>query len=270
MRCGPPTSWSWAVAADVPAGRARLLEVVEQSPAAAARHDRAGWVNLFTPDGAVEDPVGSRPHVGHEALGRFFDTFIAPRDIAFHRDVDIVTDDSVVRDLTLGITMSPKVSLAVPALLHYTLREVDGTVRIARLQAYWELPAMMGRFLATGPAAAPVGLALTRALLTNQGLSGTVGFARGVPAPRRRQRRRLEDVLTALSTGDEVTLHRLLGHARLPADFADLRTRFQGAHWGRVLSAGRSATATVYPAAGANVLIADFTSRGEVERLRVF
>jgi hypothetical protein len=35
-------------------------------------------------------------------------------------------------------------------------------------------------------------------------------------------------------------------------------------------SAGRSATATVYQPSGANVLIADFTARGEIEHLRVF
>ncbi|WP_428339317.1 hypothetical protein [Mycobacterium sp.] len=39
-----------------------LLAAVERSPAAAAAHDRRGWVGLFTDDGRVEDPVGSRPH----------------------------------------------------------------------------------------------------------------------------------------------------------------------------------------------------------------
>lgn len=48
-----------------------LMEVVERSPAAAGRRDRHGWVALFTADGSVEDPVGSQPHVGHTALGRF-------------------------------------------------------------------------------------------------------------------------------------------------------------------------------------------------------
>lgn len=40
--------------------RERLLAAVERSPHAAAAHDRAGWVGLFTGDGRVEDPVGSR------------------------------------------------------------------------------------------------------------------------------------------------------------------------------------------------------------------
>jgi hypothetical protein len=67
-------------------GRAEsaLLAAVERSPEAAA-HDRAGWVGLFTVDGRIEDPVGSRPHVGQAQIGRFYDTFIGPRDIAFDR-----------------------------------------------------------------------------------------------------------------------------------------------------------------------------------------
>ncbi len=71
-----------------PVDRAALLAAVERSPDAAAARDRAGWVGLFTADGRIEDPVGSRPHVGHAQIGRFFDTFIGPRDITFHRDLD--------------------------------------------------------------------------------------------------------------------------------------------------------------------------------------
>ena len=49
-----------------------------------------GWA--FSPtDGFVEDPVGAGRHVGHTQIGRFYDTFIGPRQIIFHRDVDIVS-----------------------------------------------------------------------------------------------------------------------------------------------------------------------------------
>ena len=89
----------------VPPDRERLLAAVERSPQAAAAHDRAGWVALFTDDGRVEDPVGSRPHVGREQIGRFYDTFIGPRDIKFHRDLDIVFGTVVLRDLELEVSM---------------------------------------------------------------------------------------------------------------------------------------------------------------------
>ncbi|MBL7660525.1 transporter, partial [Escherichia coli] len=44
-----------------PPNRDELLAAVERSPQAAAAHDRAGWVGLFTGDARVEDPVGSQP-----------------------------------------------------------------------------------------------------------------------------------------------------------------------------------------------------------------
>ena len=70
---------------------AELLAVVERSPAATDVHDRSGWVGLFTADGRVEDPYGSRPSRRARCeIGRFYDTFIGPRQIIFHRDVDLV------------------------------------------------------------------------------------------------------------------------------------------------------------------------------------
>ena len=99
-----------------------LLAAVERSPQAAAAHDRARWVGLFTPDGRIDDPVGSRPHTGHDQIARFYGTFVAPRQIVFHPDVDIVEGTSVVRDLTLQVVMSSSVTMMIPAVLRYDLR----------------------------------------------------------------------------------------------------------------------------------------------------
>jgi Nuclear transport factor 2 (NTF2) domain len=134
--------------------RAHLLAAVARSPRAAAAHDRAGWVGLFTGDGRIEDPVGSRPHVGHAQIGRFYDTFIGPRDIEFHRDLDIVVGTAVLRDLELEVSMDSAVTMYIPAFLRYDLRadlrEGHGYWKIAQLRAYWELPAMMLQFLRAG------------------------------------------------------------------------------------------------------------------------
>ncbi|HTM86237.1 MAG TPA: ketosteroid isomerase family protein, partial [Mycobacterium sp.] len=156
-----------------------LLATVERSPAAAAAHDRAGWVGLFSPDGRVEDPVGSRPHVGSEQIGRFYDTFIGPRDITFHRDLDIVHGATVIRDLQLEVAMGTSVTMHIPAILRYDLQESGGHLQLLRLRAYWELPAMMRQFLGNGIAALPAGAQLSRSLLRNQRLAGTAGFATG-------------------------------------------------------------------------------------------
>ena len=92
---------------------------MERSPQAFTVHDRDGWVGAFTADARVEDPVGSQPHVGYEQIYRFYDTFIGPRDIKFHRDLDIVFGTVVLRDLELEVSMGSgrdDVHSRVPAL----------------------------------------------------------------------------------------------------------------------------------------------------------
>jgi hypothetical protein len=85
------------------------LPPAELSLDAAGRRDRAEWLGLFAHDGRVEDPVGSTPHVGHVQIGRFYDTFIGPREITFDSRADFVAGSTVVRDLTLNVRMSAAV-----------------------------------------------------------------------------------------------------------------------------------------------------------------
>jgi hypothetical protein len=77
--------------------REALLAVVERSPACVAVHDRAGWLDLFSDDAVVEDPVGSAPAPkASGVLGRFYDTFIAR--VAGGRRLD----PAVVREAAQG------------------------------------------------------------------------------------------------------------------------------------------------------------------------
>src|SRR6476646_2981872 len=156
--------------------RADLLATAERSPAAAGAGDRKAWIGLFTSNGCVEDPVGSAPHRGVAAIGQFYDTFIGPRDIRFHPDVDIVVGPIVVRDGELEVTMASTVTLRVPAYIRFDLQDDAGELKIAALSALWELPAMLGQFLRVGIRAVPAVLQLSRLLLTNQGAVGTLGF----------------------------------------------------------------------------------------------
>src|SRR5258705_6241994 len=159
--------------------RADMLATAERSPAAAAAHDRDGWVGLYTANGRVENPVGSRPHVGTAAIGRFYDTFIGPREITFHRDVDIVVGTTVIRDLELEVKMASTLTMRIPTYLRYDIEGHDSELNVAALQAFWELPAMVGKFLRSGVRAVPAGAELAKALVTNQGLAGTLGFLGG-------------------------------------------------------------------------------------------
>lgn len=257
--------------------RVAVLATVERSPAAAAAHDRDGWVDLFTPDGRVQDPVGSRPHIGREQLRRFYDTFIGPRTITVHRDVDIVAGGTVLRDLVLEVAMGPAVTMRIPAILRYDVREHDGRLRIAALRAYWELPAMAVQFARTGLPAVPAGLGLTCALLRNQGPAGALGFAAGLPGVGARGKRLLSEFLADAATGDEVALKRRIGAglqvtagdgAVLPQ--GELVGLLAGARIRTLLAAGRSVAASVSGRRDV-VLIGDFGTRPTaLHRLRVF
>jgi hypothetical protein len=257
---------------------AELLAVVERSPTATDAHDRAGWIGLFAADGCVEDPYGSRPHVGQENIARFYDTFIAPRRIVFHRDVDVAVDAAVVRDLTLEIAMGREVTLNVPMHLRYDLRRLDGDWEIERLRAHWELPTMVAQMLRRGCKALPVSARLGAELLRNQGLGGTAGFISGFRRPSRRQKRCVEAFLDAAVTGDEVSSRRTMsGGASVSVgeqtaisvgQFVD---RVRGGRWFKMIAAGDTVSASVDTPSGRGVVFCEVvrTTRS-ITRVRYF
>ncbi|MCV7384644.1 nuclear transport factor 2 family protein [Mycolicibacter longobardus] len=248
---------------------AELLAAVEQSPAAAAAHDRAGWVGLFGPDGRVEDPVGSRPHVGTEQIGRFYDTFIGPRDITFHRDLDIVRGNTVIRDLQLEVAMGPSVTMHIPAVIRYDLQNSAGRWELQRLRAYWELPAMMRQFLGNGIAAMPAGMQLTRSLLGNQRLAGTAGFAAGFRRPASRGKKPVQAFLAAIASGSTAAARSLLSPSATvtygddtAADLADLGAQLDGSSPAKLLASGSTVAVSTRSERQRAVLFFDLAGRG--------
>jgi hypothetical protein len=262
----------------VPLDREHLLAAVERSPQAAAAHDRAGWVALFTGDGRIEDPVGSWPHLGHEQIGRFYDTFIDPRDIKFHRDLDIVFGTVVLRDLELEVAMGSAVTMYIPAFLRYDLREANGEWRIGELRAYWELPAMMLQFLRTGSGAARPALQLSGALLSNQGWRGTAGFMIGFRRAGARHQRLVKTFLDAVARGDTFAAARVLSpnaaitlgdHDTL--DLGELLGQLDGAGSTKTISSGPTVVISLNSGHGRGIMFADVAWRGKaINRIRYF
>jgi hypothetical protein len=258
--------------------RAELLAAVEREPAAAAVHDREAWVGLFTANGRVDDPVGSRPHRGRRQIARFYDTFIGPRDITFHRDVDVVVGVTVIRDLELALTMTAGLTMRIPAYLRYDLQPVGDALKIARLQAFWELPTMVGQFLRNGARAVPAGTQLTLSLVRNQGLAGAAGFLGGFRGVGSAGKRQFERFLDDARAGDEVAVRRRLakGAAVTTGDDGALSTstllnRLAAAHWRKPIAAGRSLVVGVEREGRRDVLIADVNPKPfTVNRIRYF
>jgi hypothetical protein len=255
-----------------------LLAAVERSPQAAAAHDRAGWVGLFTTDGRIEDPVGSRPHVGPAEISRFYDTFIGPRDIAFHRDLNVFRGPTVVRDLDLEVVMGSAVTMTIPAFLRYDLREVNGEWKIAMLRAYWELPSMMLQFLRNGASAVPATMQLSQGLIRNQRLRGTAGFAAGFRRVGSRHKKLVDTFVDAVGAGDRLGAQRTLSsdatmtfgdHGAL--SIADLVARCPGVTAPKLIAAGCTVAASISSAQGRGVMFADVARRrNEIRRIRYF
>jgi hypothetical protein len=256
---------------------AELLAVVERSPAATAAHDRAGWVGLFSPDARVEDPYGSQPHVGYDEIGRFYDTFIAPRQIIFHRDVDVSVDSAVVRDLLLEIVMAPGVTLDVPMHLRYDLRDANGNWEIERLRAHWELPTMMVPMLRHGVKSLPPSLRLVRELVGNQGIGGSVGYLRGLRRPGGRAKRSVATFLDAAVTGDQITARRALGNSAIthgeqtPISLGECVDRLRGGRWSKLIATGDTVSASVTTTTGRGVIFCEIPSAARgIARVRYF
>jgi hypothetical protein len=258
--------------------RADMLATAERSPAAAGARDRNAWVGLFTPDGRIEDPVGSTPHRGVGAIAAFYDTFIGPRVIRFHPYVDIVVGPTVVRDGELEVTMASTLTLRVPVYIRYDLTDAAGELKIAALSAFWELPAMVGQFLRGGVGAVPAGLQLSKLLLRNQGMVGTLGFLGGLRGIGGGAKGAVARFLDAACAGDEVGMRRrLAGQVRisigddLQLSAGDLLRHLSGARWRKLIGSGHAVVAATSRAGQRSVIFAEVgTEALAITRIRVF
>ncbi|OAT69709.1 nuclear transport factor 2 family protein [Mycobacteroides immunogenum] len=231
-----------------------LLATVQASPAAVGAHDKDTWVGLFATYGQVNDPVGSRPHIGEAAIGKFYDTFIAPNTIVFEVENDVVAGMSVLRDLTIHTTMSTGVTMHIPMHLRYDVVE-DGpasSLKIDRLFAYWELRAMIGQLLGAGGDGLLASAKLGPQLLKNQGLNGVLGFMRGLKGVHDTGKQRVQELAAALGARDVSTVTTLLSpDAVLSLDgvcessLAEFVSGASSLGVNKLLAAGSSVSATI-------------------------
>lgn len=207
--------------------RQELLAMVERSPEHVAKHERERWLGLFADDAVVEDPVGSPPAPkASGALGRFWDTFIAPHDIRFEVRHDYVLGRDVFRDAVIKTRIGPKIAIDVPAYLLYQLDDDGaGGLHVRRMAAHWQLGRLSLGAFALGPRAwLPMTLLFAR-MLRLMGLAWVGGYlaslwsgigARGLVAATgiaRALEARDATALTALFTDDSAVVE--LGAATL-------------------------------------------------------
>ena len=125
--------------------REKLYALVKTSPELVDRHDREGWLGLFSTESVVEDPVGGGLNRkgkdwrgDRDGLSRFYDIFIAPNDIKFTVNQDIMMGNEVVRDVLIRTRLPNGAVSEVAAYLIYRGVEDGGEVKLASLQAHWD------------------------------------------------------------------------------------------------------------------------------------
>jgi steroid delta-isomerase len=112
-----------------------VLRTIERYQSTFSAEDREGWLALFTDDAVLEDPVGSPPHEGREAIAAFWDGVHARTDRGSVR----MTQGPAVCGLEaawafeLDVTVAGRRSL-VEIIDHGTFA-ADG--RIRSIRAFW-------------------------------------------------------------------------------------------------------------------------------------
>ena len=97
--------------------------------------DRETLLALFAADATFEDPVGSEPLVGREAIGTFFDTVQAADDVEFVLDDDSVrvAGDSVAFAFTATVTFGGIGQRVSPI----DVFDFDDDGLIVSMRSYW-------------------------------------------------------------------------------------------------------------------------------------
>jgi len=123
----------------------KIIALVDRSPDLVGKHDRAGWLDLFSSNAIVQDPVGAGPNrkdkdmrKGKDALGRFYDIFIGPNTIKFDVHQDIVVGNEMVREVSIHTTLPNGAITIVHCFLIYKITEENGQLKIEGLRAHWD------------------------------------------------------------------------------------------------------------------------------------
>ena len=122
-----------------------MIALVNTSPVMVASKDREGWLDLFSSDGVVDDPVGAGPNRkgrdrrgGKDGLGRFYDIFIGPNRIDFDVHRDIAGGDELARDVSIKTTFANGAVLVVHCYVLFRIVEEGGRLRMESLRAHWD------------------------------------------------------------------------------------------------------------------------------------
>jgi len=110
---------------------------------AVQRKDKTAWLDNFSDDALLEDPVGVSPldpsgagHRGREAIGRFWDNMIAPGQIEFAIRESWPAGETAVANVgSILNTMPDGSTIEAKGVFVY---HVDNAGKVTHLRAYWD------------------------------------------------------------------------------------------------------------------------------------
>lgn len=129
------------------ASQSAVYAASQKSWAAANSRDKQAWLDCFSDDAVVEDPVGPSMYsedgsgqVGKEQLAEFYDKSIAITEkIEFLMDDFIVCGNEIVYHGALRVTFGGQV-MDSHAVVNYKVNEAG---KLTNLRAFWEVEESM-------------------------------------------------------------------------------------------------------------------------------
>ena len=125
----------------------------QRSMQAVGEKTKAAWVDLFTEDAIIEDPIGMSPHdptgkghVGKAAIGAFWDMHIAPNQIKFDIRHSYACGNEVANVGTITTTLPNGTQAVAEGVFIYS---VNGQGKLVSLRAFWEFEKIMASMLAS-------------------------------------------------------------------------------------------------------------------------
>ncbi len=113
--------------------RADLRAIIEEFVDTLNRRDRAAFIALFAPDGIIQDPIDESPHIGHEAIGLWWDALIT---LDNEYDVRLETSNITGEEAAILWTIAHKRDGEIHHARGVEILSFDGDL-IASCHSYW-------------------------------------------------------------------------------------------------------------------------------------
>ncbi len=109
--------------------------LLERYCAAMNAHDREPWLACFADDAVQEDPVGTPPNVGRDAIAKFFDANDIPVTLSVTQD-PLVIGNEVLAFFKVTAEMGGQM-MTIPRIIDHIVLTEDGT-RFQSLRAFFD------------------------------------------------------------------------------------------------------------------------------------